>query len=157
MNRLTLIGACAAGLFAAAAANAQAPAALSYGPNITLEQAKQVVAAAEAEATKRKLQATIAILDTGGNLIYFQRATNGAGNAEAFAMKKALSAVRNRRPSNYDAARLAAGINSVQYVPDAFPFPGGFPIVIDGKIAGAIGETGGADDDVARAGAAAFH
>jgi glc operon protein GlcG len=171
MNRMAPLGALAAGLLLATAgpvspAWAQAPAGapaappappvLFYGPNITLEQAKQVVAAAEAEAAKRKLTATIAIVDTGGNLVYFQKATNGTGTAEAFAMKKAIAAAKKRQPTNYDMARLATGNPSLAYVPEFFPFPGGFPIVQDGKVIGAIGETGGADDDVARAGAAAI-
>ena len=109
MKRMAMIAAAAVGLMTATLANAQAPAlgpmpppppALLYGPNITLEEALQVVSAANAEATKRKLTGTIAIVDTGGALVYFQKATNAAGVAETFAVKKAISAVRNRRPSS---------------------------------------------------------
>ena len=123
MKRMAMIGAAAVLMTATLAplcsANAQAPAlgpmpppppALLYGPNINLEEALQVVAAANAEAAKRKLTATIAIVDTGGALVYFQKATNSAAAAETFAVKKAISSVRNRRPSSYEAARLAAGV-----------------------------------------------
>jgi glc operon protein GlcG len=154
----------AAGLAGAAAAQPAAPAPakpaappappnLLYGPNITLEQAKQVVAAGEAEAAKRGLPITIAVVDTAGGLVFFEKSTNTPGTAEAFAVKKAVAAVRNRHPSIYDAQRLAAGNASVPFVPDVFPFPGGYPIVYQGKIIGAVGETGGADDDVAKAAA----
>ena len=158
----------AAALVAAAligsAAHAQAPAAAppattytAYGPNITLEQAMQVANAANAEAAKRKLPATIAIVDTSGALVYYQRGTNAPGTAEAFAMRKANAAVKERHATSADQARMAANPGATPFLPDFFPFGGGQPIVLDGKVIGAIGETGGADDDVAKAGAAAIH
>ena len=132
------------------------PPAAPIGAPITLEQAKQVVAAAEAEATRRNLKATIAVVDPAGNLVYFQKATGAPYTAQDMAVKKAVSAARNRRPTIYDAQRVAAGVPTLPFLPDIFPFPGGVPIVQDGKLIGAIGETGGADQEVAEAGAAAF-
>jgi uncharacterized protein GlcG (DUF336 family) len=148
----------------AGAAHAQAPAAppapaptySAYGPNITLEQAMQVVNAANAEAARRKLPATIAVVDTSGALVYYQRATNAPGTAEAFATRKAVAAVKERHATSNDQQRLAANPGATPFLPDFFPFGGGQPIVVDGKVIGAIGETGGADDDVAKAGAAAL-
>jgi uncharacterized protein GlcG (DUF336 family) len=134
-----------------------APALTAYGPNITLEQAMQVVAAANAEAAKRKHPATLAIVDTSGALVYYQRATNAPGTAEAFAVKKAVAAVKERRPTSADQARLKADPAPTPFLPDFFPFAGGQPLVVDGKVVGAIGETGGDDDEVAKAGAAALH
>jgi uncharacterized protein GlcG (DUF336 family) len=153
----------------AGAAHAQAPAApaapaappattyTAYGPNITLEQALQVAAAANAEAAKRKLPATIAIVDTSGALVYYQRATDAPGTAEGFATRKAVAAVKERHATSADQQRLAANPGATPFLPDFFPFGGGQPIVVGGKVIGAIGETGGADDDVAKAGAAAIH
>ena len=168
--RPSLIALLAAAALVAGAAHAQAPAAApaapaapavptysAYGPNITLEQAMQVVGAANAEAAKRKLPATIAIVDTSGALVYYQRATNAPGTAEAFATKKAVAAVKERHATSADQQRLAANPGATPFLPDFFPFGGGQPIVVDGKVIGAIGETGGADDDVAKAGAAALH
>lgn len=132
------------------------PRSAPIGSPITLEQARQVVAAAEAEATRRNLTATIAIVDPAGNLVYFQKATGAPYTAEDMAVKKARSAARNRRTTQYDAQRVAAGVATLAYLPDIFPFPGGVPIVADGKLIGAIGETGGADQEVAEAGAAAI-
>ena len=168
--RPSLIVLLSAAALTASAAHAQAPAApaapaaapaaptyTAYGPNITLEQAMQVVNAANAEAAKRKLPATIAIVDTSGALIYYQRATNAPGTAEAFATRKAVAAVKERHATANDQARLAASPGATPFLPDFFPFGGGQPLVVDGKVIGAIGETGGADDDVAKAGAAALH
>lgn len=138
-------------------ASAGPPTPQAYGPNITLEQAMQVVAAANAEAATRKLPATIAIVDTSGSLVYYQRVTNAPGTAEYFATKKAIAAVKERHPSINDQARLQRDPAPTPFLPDYFPFAGGYPIVVDGKVIGAIGETGGADDDVAKAGASALH
>jgi uncharacterized protein GlcG (DUF336 family) len=161
----------AAAVLTAGAAHAQAPAAPAapapaapagppvpqvYGPNVTLEQALQVVAASNAEAAKRKLPATIAIVDTAGALVYYQRGANAPGTAEAFATRKAIAAVRERHPTSADQARLQSAPAATPFLPDFFPFGGGIPLVVDGKVIGAIGETGGADEDVAKAGAAAL-
>jgi glc operon protein GlcG len=163
--RPSLIAALAV-LAVAGVAHAQAPAAqatppaptlTAYGPNITLEQAMQVVNAANAEAAKRKLPATITIVDTSGALVYYQRATNAPGTAEAFATRKAVAAVKERHPTSADQQRLKDNPGATPFLPDFFPFGGGFPLVVDGKVVGAIGETGGADEDVAKAGAAALH
>jgi uncharacterized protein GlcG (DUF336 family) len=164
---ITVVSA-AAVLAGAAHAHAQAPAPAApaapaaptysaYGPNITLEQALQVANAANAEAAKRKLPATIAIVDTAGALVYYQRATNAPGTAEAFATRKAVAAVKERHATSADQQRLAANPGATPFLPDFFPFGGGQPLVVDSKVIGAIGETGGADDDVAKAGAAALH
>jgi uncharacterized protein GlcG (DUF336 family) len=161
--RPSLIALLSAATLVAGAAHAQAPVApaattyTAYGPNITLEQAMQVVNAANAEAAKRKLPATIAVVDTSGALVYYERATNAPGTAEGFAMKKAVAAVKERHATSADQARLASNPGATPFLPDFFPFGGGQPLVVDGKVVGAIGETGGADDDVAKAGAAALH
>ncbi|MEI9892217.1 MAG: heme-binding protein [Caulobacteraceae bacterium] len=63
----------------AAAAAPATPTYTAYGPNITLEQAMQVANAANAEAARRKLPATIAIVDTSGALVYYQRGDQRPG------------------------------------------------------------------------------
>jgi uncharacterized protein GlcG (DUF336 family) len=164
--RPSLIALIAASALAAGAVHAQAPPAAApappaappvpqiYGPNITLEQALEVAAASNAEAARRKLPATIAIVDTAGALVYYQRGANAPGTAEAFATRKAVAAVRERHPTTVDQARLASAPAATPFLPDFFPFGGGSPLLADGKVIGAIGETGGADEDVAKAGAA---
>jgi uncharacterized protein GlcG (DUF336 family) len=169
MKRLALatVAALTSLSFGAGAAHAQAPAApaappaapalTAYGPNITLEQAMQVVNAANAEANKRKHPATIAIVDTSGALVYYQKATDAPGTAQDFAVKKAIDSVKWRHASSVDQARLATNPAATPFLPDFFPFGGGQPLVVNGKVIGAIGETGGDDDEVAKAGAAALH
>ena len=127
-----------------------------YGPPISLEQAHLVAAAAEAEAGRLKVEATIAITDPAGQIVYYARATGAAYNAEEMAVKKARASARNRRPSSYDAARYAAGMTALTAAAEIFPFGGGQPIVSNGRVIGAIGATGGSDDEVAIAGAAAI-
>lgn len=132
------------------------PPQLTYGPSLDLAQARTVVAAAEAEAARRKVQVTMAIVDTAGQLIYFQKAPNGPNSAEEYALRKARSSARTRYPTSYDAARYAAGVTALAMVDAVFPFGGGQPITAQGKVVGAIGVSGGFDDDVAKAGAKAL-
>ncbi|MEO6340137.1 MAG: heme-binding protein [Caulobacteraceae bacterium] len=134
------------------AAPAPLPPAPPYGAVITLEQAKQLVAAAEAEAVKRNAKPTIAVVEPSGELVYYQKATGASYTAKDFAQKKAVAAARNRRPTKYDQDRLASGNNTMGFLPDLFPFGGGQPIVVGGKVIGGVGVTGGADDEVAIAG-----
>ncbi len=127
-----------------------------YGPPITLEQARLVAQAAEAEAIRRKVDATIAITDPAGRIVYYARATGAAYNAEEMAVKKARSSARSRRPTKYDADRYASGMTALTASDEIFPFGGGQPIISNGQVIGAIGATGGSDDEVARAGATAI-
>ncbi len=128
---LVATSALAAAAAAPGAAPAAAPAAPAptppppIGPNITLEQAKQVVAAAEAEATKRGLKATIAIVDTAGTLVYYRRppARPTRPGTSPTRRRSRPPATAGRRPSIE--ARLAAGNPTLQYAPDIFPFGGG--------------------------------
>lgn len=134
-----------------------APAALPYGPRITIEQAKQVAAAAQAEAKRRGLQASIAVVEPSGELVYFEKADNTGYSAFDTAYAKARSAARWRRSTKYDSDRLASGVYEVLALPGVMPALGGEVIVVDGKIIGAIGETSGrGENDIALAGARAL-
>lgn len=163
----------AAILLAASAAAAQAPSALpipglpkapgpfpnyQYGPVITQEQARTVIAAVEAEAAKRGAKPTIAIVEPSGALVYYFKATNAFYSMEEMAMKKARSAARNRRPTRYDMERYSAGITGITAAEEIFPFAGGEPIFFQGRVVGAIGVTGSAhaDEAIAHAGALAL-
>lgn len=133
---------------------ANIPAAPPYGPAITYEQAMKVLAAAEAKAQELKARATIAIVDPAGGIVYYQRQPNAPYNAEGLVMKKAIAAARTKRNTSFDANRYSQN-PAITSIPDVFPFPGGAPIIAEGKVIGAIGVTGG-DDPVAVAGAAAL-
>jgi glc operon protein GlcG len=163
----------AAALLAVTGAAAQAPSALplpglpqapgpfpnyQYGPPITQEQARVVIAAVEAEAAKRNAKPTIAIVEPSGALVYYFKATNAFYSMEEMAMRKAKSAARNRRPTRYDMERYSAGITGITDAEEIFPFAGGEPIFFQGKVVGAIGVTGtaNADEAIAHAGALAL-
>ena len=168
MRRLSLVAvaACAALMFGTAV-QAQQPASPApppgpppaYGPPISLAQAKQVAAAAEAEALKLGLHDTIAIVEPSGDLIYFERMEGGAYAHIQLAQHKAQSAARFRLPTMAFQERVQA--NSFLLGLDGMiTVGGGVPIVSGGKIIGAIGVAGAPlsppDDQVARAGAAAL-
>jgi glc operon protein GlcG len=115
-----------------------------YGPAITLEQAKKVMAGAEAEAVKNKWNVVIAVLDSGGNLVALQRMDGAQWGSIEVAREKAYSAVAFRRPTKaFEDAIGQGGVNlRILRLPGASPLEGGLPIVVDGKLVGGIGVSG---------------
>ena len=143
------------------AATALCARAQSYGPPITLEQARKVMAAAEAEARKSNLNLSIAIVDTGGHMVLMQRMDGAFFASAKVAGDKAWSAVAYRRPGKALQDRLATGGAEIRILrlQGASPIEGGDPLLADGKVVGAIGVSGGSgeqDGVVARAGVAAL-
>jgi uncharacterized protein GlcG (DUF336 family) len=133
------------------------PPAPPFGPSISLEQAKKVAAAAEAEAKKKNLNSAFAILEPNGALVYFAKMDGTQYAAINVAMDKALSAALYRRPTAAFEAGLRAGNTYLLNLRNMNAVPGGIPIVVDGKLIGAIGVSGGSgpeDVQVAEAGAA---
>jgi len=133
----------------------------SYGTPITLEQARKVMAAAEAEARKSSLNLSIAILDTGGHMVLMQRMDGAFFASAQVARDKAWSAAAYRRPGKALQDRLATGGAEIRILrlQGASPIEGGDPLLADGKVVGAIGVSGGSgeqDGVVARAGVAAL-
>jgi uncharacterized protein GlcG (DUF336 family) len=131
--------------FAAALAQAQVP---QYGANITLDQARKVAAAADAEARKNGWPMAIAIVDNAGQMVYFQRADNTQTGSIAIAEDKAVSAAMLRRSTKVVQDAVAGGGAGVRFLGlrYASPVEGGLPITVDGKIVGAIGISGMASD-----------
>jgi glc operon protein GlcG len=137
-----------------------APAAppVTYGSPITLEQAKKVMAASEAEATKNKWKVVITILDSGGNLVMSHRMDGAQFGSIEVAREKAYSSVAFRRPSKvFEDGVAQGGLNlRILRLSGASPLEGGIPIIVDGKIIGAVGVSGGTsqqDGQIAKAGA----
>jgi len=115
----------------------------AYGPNITLEQAKKVMAGAEAEAKKNNWPVVIAILDAGGNLVMLQRLDNAQWGSVEIAKEKARSAVALRRPTKVFQDLVGQGGVNLRLLNLGFSvLEGGIPIVMDGKIIGGIGVSG---------------
>src|SRR5262249_8476619 len=128
-----------------------------YGAPITPEQAKQVLAAAEAEAKKNSWYMVIVVMDSGGNLVALARMDGAQFGSIEVARDKAYSAVAFRRPTKvFDDALAQGGANlRLLKLAGASPVEGGIPIVVDGKVIGSVGASGGTsaqDAQVARAG-----
>jgi glc operon protein GlcG len=129
-------------LFVAASASAQAPPP-AYGPAITLEQAKKVMAGAEAEARKNNWPVVIAILDSGGQPVMLQRLDNAQWGSIEIAKEKARSAVALRRPTKALQDLIAQGGANLRLLTIGYSvLEGGIPIVVEGKIIGGIGVSG---------------
>jgi glc operon protein GlcG len=152
--------------FAQAPTSAPAPAPVStanlpYGPSITLDQAKRAMAAAELEAAKNSWQVAITILDSGGNVIMFHRIDNAQLSATSVSEGKARTALEFKRPSKALDDAIAGGGAGLRLLAlkNITPIEGGLPMVVDGKIIGAIGVSGALssqDAQVAKAGADAL-
>ena len=129
-----------------------------YGSNVTLEQARKYVAAAEAEARKNNWPVAIAVVDNSGLLVHFIRMDNTQTASVQVAIDKAVSSAMYRRPSKAFQDGVAgggAGLRALN-LRGASTVEGGIPLSVDGKIIGGIGVSGvTADQDgvVAKAGA----
>jgi glc operon protein GlcG len=130
-------------LFSAGVASAQAPPP-PYGAPITLEQARKVMAGAEAEAKKNNWNVVITILDSGGNLVMSHRLDGAQFGSVEVAHDKAYSAVAYRRPTKvFQDAIAQGGVNlRILSLKGASPLEGGIPIIVDGKLVGAVGVSG---------------
>jgi len=130
------------GLAAFTASAQQAPP--PYGMPITLDVAKKVMVAAEAEAVKNNWPVAIAILDSGGNIVMLHRLDNAQLAANDLSVGKARTALSFRRPSKALEDAVAGGGAGLRLLAlNITPIEGGFPIIIDGKIVGAVGVAGG--------------
>ncbi len=128
---------------------------LATKKSLTLAVAKQIAAAAEQEASANKWNVVIAVLDDGGHLIYLQRMDETQIGSVDVAQQKAQSAVKFKRPTKVFEDALAGGRQAILKLPGAIPVEGGLPIVVDGKVLGAIGVSGVTsqqDGQIAKAG-----
>ncbi len=114
-----------------------------YGGPITLEIAKKVATAAAAEARKNNWTMAFAVADTAGNLVYFEKMDNTQTASIKIAMVKARAAASFKRPTKTFQDTVLGGNNTVLGLPGTVTSEGGIPILIDGKIIGAIGASGG--------------
>src|SRR6266446_2521472 len=120
---------------------------IPYGTSIGLERAKLVMAAAEAEAKKRNWKMNIAVVDTNGELVQFERMEGAQIASGSISVGKARTAARFRRESRlfYNAFETGHGYVST-LDPTLVASPGGFPLVEGGKLIGAVGCSGGTGD-----------
>jgi len=129
-----------------------------YGPPIGVDNAKKAAAPAIAEAVKNKWTVAVAIVDPDGVLVYYEKMDNTQVGSAEIAIEKARTATRFKRPTKALQDALAAGGAGLRILglPGVVPVEGGIPLVMDGKIVGAIGVSGMAsnqDSQCAQAGA----
>jgi len=147
------------GQTAPAPAPAAAPAPpLSYGAPIGLEAAQALVDRAVEAGRARGFRLAIAVVEPSGELVAFGRMDDVQYGSIAVAQAKARSSARFRASSASAEERLAAGRMALLAIDGIVPVAGGVPIVVDGRVVGAIGVSGASsaqDDEVARAAIAA--
>jgi glc operon protein GlcG len=120
---------------------------IPYGMSIGLDHAKQVMAAAEAEAKKHNWKMNIAVVDTNGEPVLFERMEGAQIASGAISIGKARTAARFRRESRVFFNAFESGHGYVSTLdPTLVASPGGFPLVEGGKLIGAIGCSGGTGD-----------
>ena len=146
-------------VFAAAAAAQQGP--LPYGPSVTLEQTQKAAAGAAAEARKINIPMAISIVDPNGDLVLVHKMDNTQFGSIHIANRKAQTAARFKRPTKVLQDLLAKGSDFTYLLTleGAMAVQGGIPIVMNGRIVGAIGTSGGTgpqDTQAAEAGLAAL-
>jgi uncharacterized protein GlcG (DUF336 family) len=130
-----------------------------YGTNVSVDVAKKASAGAVAEARKNNWFMAVAVTDTAGNLVYFERMDNTQTGSINIAVGKSRSAAQFRRPTKVFQDLIAKGpeFTYLLGLEGAVVVQGGIPIVQDGRIVGAIGVSGGTgpqDVQVAEAGLA---
>ena len=131
-----------------------------YGAPISLERATAAINAAVAEAKKHDWKLNVAVVDSGGNLVAFGRMDGAQLASIQISEHKARAAVTFRRETKvWENAIQATGAHYVMTLDGVIGSRGGIPLVLGGKIAGAIGCSGGtgSQDEVAcKAGVAAL-
>lgn len=126
---------------------------------LSLEAARKISAAAEAEAAKNKWTVVIAIVDEGGHLISLSRIDGTQTGSVDVAIKKARTAAGFKRASKVFEDAIAGGRNAILGLDNALGLEGGLPLIYNGQIIGAIGVSGVTsqqDGVVAKAGADAL-
>lgn len=128
-------------------------------PVLTLEDAKRIAAAAEAEAQRNGWRVVIAVVDDGGHLLYLQRSHDTQFGSVETAIKKAHAAVAFQRPTKASEDAVLGGRLIHLALPGVIPAEGGVPLEIDGTIVGGLGISGVRsfqDGQIAAAGVAAL-
>ena len=147
----------ALGVFAMLSMNANAQ--LADKKVLTLEAAKKIAVAAEAEARKNNWNVVIAVVDDGGHLVYLQRIDGTQTGSIDVAIGKARTSAAFKRPTKVfdDLAKTRPSITSIS--PDAVLLEGGVPVMVGGQLVGAVGVSGVTsqqDAQIAEAGIAAL-
>jgi len=119
-----------------------------YGPPIGVESAKKIAAIALAEARKNNWYMAVAVVDPSGTLVYYEKMDNTQTGSANVSIDKARTASLFKRPSKAFQDLVAGGGQGLRILglPGAVPIEGGVPLIMDGKIVGAIGVSGDSAD-----------
>ena len=109
---------------------------------LTLEGAKKMMAAAEAEARKNNWNVAIAIVDAGGSLLLFQKLDETQSGSIDVAIGKARTAVTFKRPTKALEEIISGGRSVFLAVEGITPLQGGLPIMLEGQVLGGVGVSG---------------
>jgi glc operon protein GlcG len=123
---------------------------------LTLDGARKIAAAAEAEAKKNNWNVVIVVVDDGGNLMYLQRMDGTQTGSIQIAIDKARTAQAFKRPTKVFEDAIAGGRNAILGIDGAMPLEGGVPVKAGDQLVGAIGVSGVTaqqDGQIAKAGA----
>jgi len=149
---LATVGVFALGFSAVHAGDAPRP---EYGTPVTIDQAKKIAASVIAECASNKWNVAVAVVDTHGALVYFERMENTQTASHEIAIIKARAAATYRRPTRAFVDAIAKGGPAVMTLPGVIASPGGLPIMAGGRVTGAVGVsgvTGDQDEQCAKAG-----
>jgi len=154
MKTAAMVAALALAAFTTASQAQQRP---DYGPDVTVAMAKKIAAGTLAECAKNKWNVAVAVVDTHGFLVYFERMENTQSASIEVAQGKARVGAMYRRTTRVFAEVIAKSGPAVMTLPGVVASPGGMPIFVDGKVIGGVGVsgvTGDQDEQCAKAGLA---
>ena len=126
-----------------------------YGPAVDVAAAKKIAAGVIGECRKNTWNVAVAVVDTHGFLVYFERMENTRTASMDIAVGKAKSAATYRRPTRVFMDTINKGGPATATLPGVFASPGRLPIMVDGKVTGGVGVsgvTGDQDEQCAKAG-----
>ena len=113
-----------------------------YGPDITIEQAKKIAAATLAECAANKWNVAVAVVNTHGSLVYYERMNNTQSASAQIAVDKAKVGAMYRRTTRVFADTIAKAGPAVMTLPGVVASPGGMPIFSGGRVIGGVGVSG---------------
>ncbi len=126
-----------------------------YGADVDAAGGKKIAAGAVAECQKNGWNVAVAVVDNHGFLVYFERMNNTQTASVDIAIGKARAAATYRRTTRVFMEVINKGSPATATLPGVFASPGGVPIMVDGKVTGAVGVsgvTGDQDEQCAKAG-----
>jgi uncharacterized protein GlcG (DUF336 family) len=150
--RTILVAAALAVLTVGASAQDKRP---DYGTAVNAAGAKKIAAGVVAECQKNGWNVAVAVVDTHGFLVYFERMDNTQTASMDIAIGKARAAATYRRPTRVFMEAINKGSPATATLPGVFASPGGLPIMADGKVTGGVGVsgvTGDQDEQCSKAG-----